>query len=118
MPVIKGEPSVRSDLFGGRGEVRVWSLLEGRAPPFTAALSCELEAGGHVGRHVQQHYPEIVIGLEGRGEARIGGDARVGGTPHALEPGSLVYLPLGEVLEIRNLETDQPLRYLIIKATR
>jgi quercetin dioxygenase-like cupin family protein len=112
MPVTKGEPSVRNDLFGGHGEVRVWSLLAGRAPPFTAALSCELEAGGHVGRHVQEHYPEIVIGLEGRGEARVGGQ------PRPLEPGELVYLPLGEVLEIINLDAEAPLRYLIIKATR
>lgn len=112
MSLTKGEPSVRNDLFGGRGEVRVWSLLAGSAPPFTAALSCELEAGGHVGRHVQEHYPEIVIGLEGRGEARVGGQAR------PLEPGDLVYLPLGEVLEIRNLADDQSLRYLIIKASR
>jgi quercetin dioxygenase-like cupin family protein len=111
MLVRKGDPDVRPNLFGGTGEVRVWNLLANlRAPPFTAVLSCELDPGGRVGRHKQEHFPEIVLGLEGRGEARVGGQ------PQPLEPGDVVHLPLGKALEILNLSSDEPLRYLIIKA--
>jgi len=106
----KHAPSLRADLFGGVGTVRVWSLLQERAEPFTAVLSCELDPSGHVGRHRQQEFPEIVIGVEGDGEATIGGVRR------ALGPGDTVYLPLGEVMELRNLSQSAPLRYLIIKA--
>jgi len=85
--------------------------LAGRdAPPFTAALACELAPGGRVGRHVQQHFPEIVVGLGGRGEARVSSQ------PQPLEPGDVVHLPLGSALEIINLSSDEPLAYLIIKA--
>lgn len=104
-------PDVRKDLFGGRGEVQVWDLLgQAPTPPFTAALACELEPGGNVGAHVQSDYPEIVIGLDGDGSARVNGEV----TP--LGPGGLVYLPLGATLEIDNLSSEAPLRYLIIKA--
>lgn len=113
MRIGKGDPRVVSDLFGGTGEVKVWNLLpSGDAPPFTAVLACELAPGGHVGRHLQDHFPEIVIGLEGRGEARVGG------RPASLAPGDVVHLPLGQALELINLDEDQPLRYLIIKARR
>ncbi|MEZ4454432.1 MAG: cupin domain-containing protein [Nannocystaceae bacterium] len=104
-------PDRRRDLFGGVGEVLVWDLLGAdAAPPFTAILRCELAPGGHVGRHVQQAFPEIVVGLGGVGEAKIGGIA------HRLAVGDVVYLPLGEVLELRNLGPEAPLHYLIVKA--
>jgi len=106
----KHPPALRADLFGGSGTVKVSSLLNGPAEPFTAVLSCELAPKGHVGRHIQQEFPEIVIGLEGDGQVIIGG------APHALTPGVTVYLPLGEVMELRNHSETQPLRYLIIKA--
>ncbi|MCA9635668.1 MAG: cupin domain-containing protein [Myxococcales bacterium] len=107
----KGPPSERAALFGGVGVVRVWDLL-GRtpAPPFTAVLACTLDPGGSVGRHVQQAFPEIVVGIAGEGEARVGGE------PRPLGPGDVVFLALGEVLELRNLRDDAPLEYLIIKA--
>lgn len=90
----------------------VWDLLAGQpAAPFTAVLSCVLEAGGHVGRHVQQRDAELVVGLSGRGEATV--DGRV--VP--LGPGTVVYLPFGSTLELRNEQVDAPLRYLIVKAT-
>lgn len=113
MTARKGAPDVRRELFGGTGEVRVWNLLADhqRTPhPFTAVLSCELEAGGHVGRHVQQHFPEIVIGLSGTGRAWVDHEER------SLDEGDVIHLPLGSTLELRNLSTDEPLRYLIIKA--
>lgn len=110
MAIEKGTPDLRIDLFGGRGEVRVWSLLEAAADPFTAVLSCELVPGGTVGRHVQEEFPEIVIGVEGDGEATVDGDAR------PLCAGDAVFLPLGSVLSIANRSSAEPLRYLIIKA--
>lgn len=89
----------------------VWNLLGRRAaPPFTAVLSCVLEANGHVGRHVQQEFDEIVVGLTGYGEARVDGTAQ------AFGPGAVVYLPLGSSLELVNEAPDKELRYLIIKA--
>lgn len=104
-------PDRRADLFGGVGEVRVWNLLGAlAAPPFTAVLACELEAGGRVGRHRQLEFPEIIIGMAGVGEAQVG-EIR-----HPLGVGDVVYLPLGEVLELRNLSAEAALHYLIIKA--
>lgn len=102
----------REALFGGRGAVRVWDLLGARAAaPFTAALFCELDPGGSVGRHVQEEFAELVIGLEGEGEARV--DDRA----YPLGPGEVVHLPLGAILAIENRATDRPLRYLIVKAS-
>lgn len=102
---------VRESLFGGRGRVLVWDLLGKRlAPPFTAVLSCVLEDNGRVGRHVQEQYDEIVIGLAGYGEARIDG------RPQPFGPGEVVHLPLGSTLELHNEAPDKPLHYLIVKA--
>ncbi|MCX4241875.1 cupin domain-containing protein [Paraliomyxa miuraensis] len=113
MQIGHGPPFVRESLFGGHGRVLVWDLLRGRAaPPFTAVLSCVLEEKGHVGRHVQQEYDEIVVGLTGYGEARVDGK------PQPFGPGAVVYLPLGSALELTNEAPDKELRYLIIKATR
>jgi quercetin dioxygenase-like cupin family protein len=78
--------------------------------PFTAVLLCELSPGGSVGRHVQEEFPEIVIGLSGDGQTTIDGQAR------ALGPGDTVYLPLGSVLSIENHSAGEPLTYLIVKA--
>jgi quercetin dioxygenase-like cupin family protein len=101
---------VRSALFGGRGEVRVWNLLAEQAEPFTAALWCELAPGGSVGPHVQQEFPELIIGLSGHGQASVNGE------PRDLEPGQSVFLPLGAVLALENRSPAEPLRYLIVKA--
>lgn len=110
MRIEKGNPSVQNDLFGGRGEVRVWTLLHQAAGPFTVVLSCALSPGGSVGRHVQEHFPELVIGVEGEGEASVDDQAT------RLSPGDVVYLPLGSILTIENRSNDAPLRYLIVKA--
>jgi quercetin dioxygenase-like cupin family protein len=108
--IKKGTGDVRTALFGGTGEVQVWNLMTERAEPFTAVLSCELAPGGSVGPHVQEHYPEIVVGLEGDGQATVNG------APRNLAAGDVVYLALGAVLALENRSTDTPLRYLIIKA--
>jgi quercetin dioxygenase-like cupin family protein len=106
----KGPSDVRHGLFGGRGAVRVSSLLNRAADPFTAVLACELEPGGSVGAHVQDAFPELVIGLSGQGQASVDGGVQ------ALEAGDSVFVPLGAVLTIENLSRDESLQYLIIKA--
>ncbi len=90
--------------------MRVWNLLHHAAEPFTAVLSCALAPGGSVGRHVQEHFPELVIGVDGDGEAFVDGQAA------RLCAGDLVYLPLGSILSLENRSNDAPLRYLIVKA--
>jgi quercetin dioxygenase-like cupin family protein len=104
-------PALSVDLFGGQGEVRVWSLLSGAAGPFTAVLSCMLAPGGSVGSHRQEQFPELVIGLEGDGAATVDG------TVLPLRPGDVVYLPLGSILSIANRSHEATLSYLIVKAS-
>ena len=104
-------PFERHRLFGGDGAVRVWDLAGGTPmPPFTAILGCELDPGGSVGRHRQDQYPEVVIGLAGDGEAQVDGRTAT------LGPGDVVHLPLGAVLSLRNRSATDVLRYLIVKA--
>ncbi len=106
-----GNPARREALFGGTGEVLVWDLLGGaRLPPFTAVLACELAAGGRVGVHRQEQYPEIVVVTGGEGSAELDGAH----TPIAM--GTVIALPLGSTLALTNASTTEPLRYLIIKA--
>jgi quercetin dioxygenase-like cupin family protein len=108
-PLDPSRASVRSELFGGRGAVRVWDL-GARTPPFTAVLFCELDPGGRVGAHRQEHDPEIVVVVAGEAVIYVDGQA------HACVPGTAVPLPLGAVLEIDNASTERPVRYLIVKA--
>ena len=104
------EPFLRSELFGGRGAVRLWSLIHPEhADPFKAALWCELEPGGSVGAHRQEHYPELILCLSGEGSARIGSQWV------SFLPGVCLHLPLGELLALRAGDAA-PLVYLIIKA--
>lgn len=106
-----GNPQRREALFGGTGEVLVWDLLgPGSLPPFTAVLACELAPGGRVGTHRQELYPEIVVVTEGEGTAELDGDAC------PITAGTTVLLPLGSTLALTNGSSEQPLRYLIVKA--
>jgi mannose-6-phosphate isomerase-like protein (cupin superfamily) len=100
----------REALFGGRGAVRIWNLAATPVAPFTALLACELDPRGLVGAHVQEEYPEVVIVVEGRGEAKVAGE------PITLAPGATVFLPLGETLALENASASEPLRYIIVKA--
>lgn len=90
--------------------MRVWDLAPGPASPFAAVLACELEPGGSVGTHLQEHFPEIVIGVDGLGSVLVNG------VRSDLRGGSVAELPLGHTLSITNESHDQPLRYLIVKA--
>ncbi len=107
---MRGEPFRHRDLFGGRGEVRVWSLLRAVPPPFDCLLDCELDPDGNVGVHVQERCAEIVVVTAGHGEARVQGKVT------ALAPGVAVAVPLGHTLQLSNASAAEPLRYLIVKA--
>jgi len=109
MWIGRGEPDRRRDLFGGRGEVRVWSLMDGALPPFDCVLGCELDPGASVGAHVQDRCSELVVVTEGHGEARVGDRAI------ELVPGVVVRLPLGERLALANGSHVDSMRYLIVK---
>jgi quercetin dioxygenase-like cupin family protein len=111
MAIDDTRPDRREALFGGEGAVLVWDLLGARAaPPFSAVLYCELEPGGRVGAHRQEHFPEIVVGISGQGEALVDG------AHHPLRAGDVVHLPLGATLAIHNGASEEPLCYLIVKA--
>ncbi len=97
-------------LFGGTGAVFVWDLLPDPLDPFSAVLACELEPDASVGKHTQQRDPEIIICIDGQGVAEVSG------TEHTMRAGVVIALPHGETLSFRNSSSDQPLRYLIVKA--
>src|SRR5687768_6993550 len=102
---------VQQSLFGGDKAVRVWDLLGERSiPPFGAALACELEPLGRVGAHLQDHFHEIVIVVEGSGTAFV--DQQ----PIVLVPGVVVSLRRGQTLSLANASESAPLRYIIVKA--
>ena len=112
MSLDKNNAFVQENLFGGTGAVHIWNLLGRRtAPPFSAALWCELEPGGSVGPHVQQADAEVVIAVSGEGLATAGGKT------HHMGPGVLVHLPLGDTLALENTSESIPLVYLILKST-
>lgn len=109
----RGEPDIRTDLFGGQGAVCVWNLAGAAAlglDPFTAVLQCELDPGASVGGHKQAQFAEIVIGLEGEGEATVDGEVK------RLCAGDVVAVATGAMLGLRNRSNDQSLWYLIVKA--
>ena len=106
-------PFRQQDLFGGQGEVRIWDLFgTTHLPPFEAVLACELDPGGSVGAHRQATADELLLIIEGQGTAGVDGEQR------HLESGSLVALPLGSLMTLKNLDDERALRYLIIKARR
>ena len=109
-PLDPARASVRKELFGGTGSVRVWDL-GAATPPFTAVLYCELDPGGRVGEHVQESDHEVVIVVAG--EAVL----YVDGRPRGSVPGDAVALPLGSRLAIDNASPSASVRYLIVKAS-
>lgn len=100
---------VRSELFGGRGCVRVWSSTARPIAPFRAILACELDPGASVGPHVQAEFAELVIVVSGVGRARVGERG------HELASGVVLELALGETLSLENASETDPLRYFIVK---
>ena len=112
MALNPSDAQPRTALFGGEGTVTTWSRLPRGAHPFSAAIWCELTPSGRVGAHRQQRDPEILLSIEGEGEVLVGGAA------HRFTRGDVVFVPAGEVLEIRNLSQTDTLVYTIIKAER
>jgi quercetin dioxygenase-like cupin family protein len=110
-PLDPSRASVRHALFGGTGAVRVWDL-GATTPPFTAVLYCELDPGGRVGEHVQQTDQEVVVLVAGEAVLYVDGRAR------PCVAGDAVALPLGSKLEIDNASPSEPVRYVIVKASR
>lgn len=110
-PLDPARATIRRELFGGTGEVRVWDL-GAATPPFTAVLYCELDPGGRVGAHVQQSDHEVVIVVSGEAVVYVDGAAR------GCAEGDAVAVPLGARLEIDNASAQAPVRYVIVKARR
>ena len=108
-PLDPARATIRHDLFGGSGAVRVWDL-GATTPPFTAVLMCELDPGGRVGEHVQQTDQEVIVLISG--EAVLYVDRRARGCV----PGDAVALPLGSTLSIDNASPTLSVRYVIVKA--
>jgi quercetin dioxygenase-like cupin family protein len=100
----------RSELFGGRGIVRVWNAIPRPIVPFRNVLACELEPGASVGAHVQTEYAELVIVVSGSGRA-FAGERHL-----ELSSGAVIELPLGHTLSLENVSVTEPLRYFIVKA--
>ena len=98
------------DLFGGKGRVDIWDLLQGAAAsPFTEVVRCRLQGRGRVGAHRQQNCSELVIALQGQGRAWVDGQEQ------SLSQNQVAFLPWGAALELENL-SDEPFDYLIVKA--
>lgn len=106
-----GSPSRHEVVFGGQGELLVWPLLSGEniLYPFASVTALELASGASVGP-VKVELPEIVIVTDG-----VGSLCRDGNT-HSLAIGSVVEVPQGATLSIDNSASQEPLRYLIVKA--
>lgn len=106
-PLFKAK--LNNELFGGKGEVKVWNLLAQRQlGGFKACLWCELEAGGVVGKHYQELYDELIICVSGEGTATINDEC------FALESGIPVFIKKGQTLDLK-AGSNQELIYLIIK---
>jgi quercetin dioxygenase-like cupin family protein len=102
---------IRHALFGGVGRVAVRDLTGARdVPPFSAVLSCVLDAGATVGRHRQTDAHEIVVCLAGHGVFIVDGDAI------EARPGVVAHVRCGSVLAIENVSSENTLDYLIVKA--
>ena len=106
-PLFKAK--LNKELFGGKGEVKVWNLFARRQlGGFKACLWCELKAGGAVGKHYQESYDELIICISGAGTATVNGEC------FAFESGIPVFLKRGQTLELK-AGSKQALIYLIIK---
>ena len=101
----------RENLFGGKGVVHVWDLLKNAGTaPFSAVLFCPLAPGGSVGKHAQQRDPELVMAMDGMGTATVDGK------DIPMPPLTVVSVPFGSTLALRNNSKEEPFLYVIIKA--
>jgi mannose-6-phosphate isomerase-like protein (cupin superfamily) len=101
------EPFVK-ELEGG-GELHLPLLTEGNARRMRAGM-VTLGPGEDCGRHGTEGYEELLIILEGRGEAELEGHG-----PLALEAGQVAYIPPGTFHNVRQ-RGDGELRYVYVVA--
>ena len=111
MNLDKSKAFRQVDLFEGKGEVLVWDLL-GKEPAgqIKSILACALAPAGSVGAHRQADTDEVMVVLSGTGSAQIDEDV------YLLEAGSVVHLPLGQFLQLKNASETEEMKYLIIKS--
>lgn len=101
----------RQDLFKGQGKVHVHHLGGAHdISPFTAVLACELDPQATVGAHLQPHYDELIMVINGIGTASINKQ------DYSLTAGTVLYLKQGSILAIHNHHAEERLCYWIVKA--
>ncbi len=93
----------------GRGETHLPLLTEGVARRMRAGM-VTLGPGEDCGRHGTEEYEELLVVLEGRGEAELEGYGAL-----ALEAGQVAYIPPGTFHNVRN-RGDGNLRYVYVVA--
>jgi quercetin dioxygenase-like cupin family protein len=93
----------------GRGETHLPLLTEGVARRMRAGM-VTLEPGSSCGRHSTEDYEELLIILEGRGEAELEGYGAL-----ALEAGNVAYIPPGTFHNVHQ-RGDGELRYVYVVA--
>ncbi len=93
----------------GRGETHLPLLSEGVASRMRAGM-VTLGPGEDCGRHSTEDYEELLVILEGRGEAELDGHGAL-----ALAAGHGAYIPPGTFHNVRH-RGDGPLRYVYVVA--
>ena len=91
------------------GETHLPLLTEGVASRMRAGMMT-LEPGEDCGRHGTEDYEELLVILEGRGEAELEGRGAL-----ALAAGQVAYIPPGTFHNVRN-RGDGDLRYVYVVA--
>ena len=111
---LNKDPSViLKDVFGGKGQLKVWTLIEkSKLRPFVTVFSCELEAGAYSGEIEQKDYPEILVVLEGEGEFVVNQQI------FSATSGACLEVDVGDKISVKNMSGSKPLRYLIVKAQK
>lgn len=103
----EGGPFVKT--LEGRGETHLPLLTEENARRMRAGM-VTLAPGEDCGRHSTEDYEELLIILEGRGEAELEGHGAL-----ALAAGQVAYIPPGTFHNVRH-RGDGPLRYVYVVA--
>ncbi len=93
----------------GRGETHLPLLTEGVARRMRAGM-VTLGPGEDCGRHGTEDHEELLVILEGRGEAELEGHGAL-----AVEAGQVAYIPPGPFHNVRN-RGDGDLRYVYVVA--
>jgi len=103
----EGGPFVKR--LDARGETHLPLLTEGVARRMRAGM-VTLGPGEECGRHSTEDYEEVLVVLEGRGEAELEGYGAL-----ALEAGQVAYIPPETFHNVHN-RGDGALRYVYVVA--